>query len=305
VAPSHPPTLLTLAARALEHELRLPRGSRVLVAVSGGADSMALLHALARLAPRFGLELCAHGVDHGLRPEAAAELDLAEQLARDLGVPFGRTELGMKPSGNLQARARAGRHAALKAEAARVGAGVVATGHHADDRAETVLLRLLRGTSPRGLAVLPPRAGHLVRPLLRATRRDISAHLSRHGVPHREDPSNSDPRFLRVRVRHELLPLLATLSPGIVQHLNTLADEVALAAPLPHRASDGSELSLGRAQRAALRRLLEDHSLGGSIWIEGGRELSVDRGTGALQLSPFSPPSPSPRKRGRPPRAPR
>ena len=152
---SHPPTLLTLATRTLSEECGLERGERILVAVSGGPDSMALLDVLARLGPKLGFDIVAHGVDHGLRPEAAAELDLAERNAAQLGVPFARTKVALKSGGNLQARARAVRYAALEEAASAHSATLIATAHHADDRAETVLLRLLRGSGPRGLAVLP------------------------------------------------------------------------------------------------------------------------------------------------------
>jgi tRNA(Ile)-lysidine synthase len=105
-----------------------------------------------------------------------------------------------------------------------VGADRIATGHHADDRAETLLIRLLRGTGPVGLAVLPPRDGDRIRPFYRARRADVDAHVSRHHIPHAIDPSNRDPRFLRARVRHELLPVLERLSPRVVEHLCSLAD---------------------------------------------------------------------------------
>ena len=116
-------------------------------------DSTALLHVLSRLAQRFQIELFAHGVDHGLRPEASAELDLAERLARDLGVPFSRTRVSVASGSNLQGRARAARYAALDAEANRLDARWVATAHHASDRAETVLMHVLRGT--RAAPLLP------------------------------------------------------------------------------------------------------------------------------------------------------
>src|SRR5271154_5559480 len=102
---SHPPTLLTLAERTLREECELERGERVLVAVSGGGDSSALLHVLAKILHGFGATLVAHGVDHGLRPEAGAELDLAQALATKLGVPFERTRVEVGRGGNLQARA--------------------------------------------------------------------------------------------------------------------------------------------------------------------------------------------------------
>ena len=185
---------------------------------------MALLHVLSLLRHKVGFGLFAHGVDHGLRPDASSELDLAEGFARSLSVPFGRSRVLVAPGGNLQARAREARWAVLRAAASQVGADRIATGHHADDRAETLLIRLLRGTGPGGLAVLPPRDGDRVRPLYRARRADVQAHVSRHHIPHVADPSNRDPRFLRTRVRHELLPLLERLSPRVVEHLCHLAD---------------------------------------------------------------------------------
>jgi tRNA(Ile)-lysidine synthase len=223
---SHPPTLITLVRSAIRAHDLVPRGSTVLVAVSGGPDSMALLHVLAGLRARLAFGLFAHGVDHGLRPDAAAELDAAEAFARRLEVPFARTKVRVRPGGNLQARARDERWTALYDAAARVGATRIATGHHADDRAETVILRLLRGTRLGGLAVLPPLQGDRIRPMVHARRADIEAHVRRHRIPFCVDPSNADPRFLRARVRHEVLPVLERLGPRIVEHMCTLADEI-------------------------------------------------------------------------------
>ena len=222
---THPPTLITIARAALRDHGLVPRGTSVLLAVSGGPDSMALLHVMSLLRARHGFGLFAHGVDHGLRAEAARELDVAQHFARDLDVPFSRTQVNVKAGGNLQARARDARWGALRAAASRLGADRIATGHHADDRAETLLIRLLRGTGARGLAVLPPADGDRIRPFLRARRPDIDAHIERHHVPFATDPSNRDPRFLRARVRMQLLPELERLSPRIVEHLCALADD--------------------------------------------------------------------------------
>ncbi len=196
------------------------------MAVSGGPDSMALLHVLGLSREKLGLSVWAHGVDHGLRLEAASELDLAQELATQLGVGFSRSKVALERGSNLQERARAARYERLEAEAARVGA-LICTAHHADDRAETLLMRLMRGSGPGGLAVLPPRSEGRVRPMIRATRDDVLRHIDRHGLQVAMDPSNADPRFLRVRVRQELLPLLKELSPGIVGHLTALADQLA------------------------------------------------------------------------------
>jgi tRNA(Ile)-lysidine synthase len=223
---THPPTLITLARAALHDHALVPRGGVVLAAVSGGPDSMALLHVLALLRRRGAFGLFAHGVDHGLRAEASAELDLAEAFARTLDVPFARTCVTVPAGGNLQARARVARWAALREAAARAGADRIATGHHADDRAETMLIRLLRGTRARGLGVLPPRDDDRIRPFYQARRADVLAHIVRHHLPSIVDPSNADPRFLRTRVRQEILPALERLSPRIVEHLCRLADEL-------------------------------------------------------------------------------
>jgi len=222
---SHPPTLITLVRAALRRHELLPRGSSVLVAVSGGPDSMALLHVLAGLRRELGFGLFAHGIDHGLRAEAPLELDAAASFAKELDVPFGRSRVNVDAGGNLQARARTARWDALEAAARSAGAARIATGHHADDRAETLLIRVLRGTTTRGLAVLPPRDGDRIRPMLQARRSDVDAHVRRHRVPHSLDPSNRDPRFLRVRVRQEILPALERLNPRVVEHMYALADD--------------------------------------------------------------------------------
>ena len=274
--PSHPPTLLTLTARSVEKNALFTRGDRVVVAVSGGPDSMALLHVLARLRTKLGHELVAHGVDHGLRAEATTELDRAEALAGSLGVAFARTRVSVPRGGNLQARARDARYGALIEAATKAGARTLATAHHADDRAETVLIRLLRGAGPVGLAVLPPRAPSphaaevfLVRPFLDARRAAIEAHLARHGVPFAQDPSNRDPRYLRTRVRHELLPLLTELSPSIVTHLCALADQLLSSA-------DGTPI-FPRATRDALVALARTRSAKARVLLPGGLVASYDR----------------------------
>lgn len=274
MARSHPPSLMRRVGRCLERECGVKPGVGLLAAVSGGPDSMALLHVLALLAPRLGFRLAACGVDHGLRPEAAAELSLAAEFAESWKVPFERRAVVVEPGSNLQARARAARYEALRACAAERGLEYVVVAHHRDDRAETVLLRLLRGAGPRGLAVMPARAGDLLRPMIHASRADVLLHLERHRIPCCQDPSNRDARFLRARVRHELLPLLEELSPGAAHHLATLAEQLVTAGflenspasvdgtcPGPFDASvDG--VRLNREQAAQLRAALGGAVLG-------------------------------------------
>jgi tRNA(Ile)-lysidine synthase len=277
---SHPPTLITSVRRTLVEECGPLAGRSVLAAVSGGGDSQAMLSVMARLAPKLGFALLAHGVDHGLRPEASSELDVAEALAKQLGVPFGRTRLALERGGNLQARAREARYAALR-EVAAPHEALIATAHHADDRAETVVLRLLRGAGPRGLAVLAPRAQDVIRPLVRAGKHDVLLHLERHCLAFAEDPSNKDAAFLRVRVRREAMPLLQHLSPQIVRHLNALADALS-GSGLPELSGlDGlgtasDALKLNRAQiREVLRASRLDRSV--TIRVAGGKDLVTRR----------------------------
>lgn len=262
---SHPPTLLTLARRALESEIELPKSARVLVATSGGPDSMALLDVLAKLREELGFSLVAHGVDHGLRESAGTELDVAEGHAKRLGVVFGRTRVRVEPGGNVQARARDARHAALAAAKKKARARFIATAHHADDRAETVLIRVLRGSGASGLAVLPPKDGDLVRPFIRATRRDVMLHLERHAVPFMQDPSNDDARYLRTRVRHEVLPLLASLDPNVAAHLCALADDLGVL-----RENGEAVFRIPRAARTALATLARSGSPAAEVRLPGG-----------------------------------
>ncbi len=271
---SHPPALLRRTARTLREETPVHAGDRILVAVSGGGDSMALLHVLARLRSELGLVLFAHGVDHGLRAGASAELDLAEGFARELDVPFSRSALAVADGGNLQARAREARYAALAAAAGRLGARWVATAHHASDRAETLLLRILRGTSPRGLAVLPAAAEPLLRPFIRSPKSAVETHLERHRLSFATDPSNQNPRFLRTRIRHELIPLLEDLTPGATEHLNLLADEWTEPKPVVVTDAQGQPLPLQRSHAAQIRRAQKMRLPDARIWLTGGLEIT-------------------------------
>jgi tRNA(Ile)-lysidine synthase len=272
--------LLTLVKRTLTEECGVEKGAHVLVALSGGGDSTALLHALALLGKKLDFRVSAHGVDHGLRAEASAELDAAEALCVELGVAFSRTKLTLGDGGNLQARARAARRSALLAVAEERAADRIATAHHADDRAETVLIRLLRGSGPRGLSVLAPRDGIWIRPLCRARESDVRAHLARHALRFAEDPSNANRRFLRTRVRFELLPLLSELSPQIVMHLCALADALSEPAHAPGtKAELAVALELNRAQRELVGRALAFRQRSARVSLPGGRELSFDPAT--------------------------
>jgi tRNA(Ile)-lysidine synthase len=204
-------------------DLVLPE-TPVLVALSGGADSTSLVAALAALrdAGRAGPVSACH-VDHGLRPDSAADAGACRALCERLGVPL-RVVAVQVGGGNLQAAARRARYAALRAVAAEVGAARIATAHTRSDQAETVLLRLSRGAGARGLAGIPPRRGAIVRPLIDRSRAEVLSYLAARGLPHREDPTNATARFDRNRVRHEVLPALERLRPGAEAALARAAD---------------------------------------------------------------------------------
>lgn len=169
----------------------------VTCAVSGGADSTALL-VLARLAE---LDVTAVHVDHGLRPESASEAGMVRDLAIQLGASFRSERVELDPGSDLEARARAARRACI-------GPGAL-TGHTLDDQAETVLINLMRGSGVSGLAAMTPGGIH---PILSLRRSETVQLCELAGLDPVQDPSNLDPRFVRNRVRHEVLPLLADIS---------------------------------------------------------------------------------------------
>ena len=211
----------------------LPRGARVLVALSGGPDSVALLHILRTLERRGELAVAAAAhFNHQLRgAEADADETFCRDLAADAGVPFiaGRADVAARARESrrsIEDAARQARYEFLNDAADSAGAEAIAVGHSLDDQAETFLLRLIRGAGPAGLAGIRPRAGRVVRPLLDISRAELRGYAAEHGLDFRDDASNADVRIPRNRVRLELLPHLSLFSPAIAA---TLAREAALA----------------------------------------------------------------------------
>ena len=260
----------------------IPAGSTVVCAVSGGADSVYLLHRLWLLRTMLDFRLAAAHFDHGLRGEESRR-DAAfvrDFVARYCGVQHcvlrDGTEVELPPvelivgRGDVAAEARARgrgieetarelRYAFLEETADRVGAERIATAHTADDDLETLLLHLLRGTGLRGLTGIPPRRGRLIRPMLTTTRETVEEYLRRYGLPHVEDSSNTDERFLRNRLRRQVVPLLKEFSPGVTARIpdtvaRLRADEALLeelAQPLCRQAwEEGEDLVLPAAALA-------------------------------------------------------
>jgi tRNA(Ile)-lysidine synthase len=214
--------------RTIRERQLIEPGMRVLAACSGGPDSAALLLVLARLSSELDFELEAASVDHGLRENAAADVELARAQALAAGVAFHplRVHVERASSSSLQAAARTARYAALAELATRLGAQRVAVGHTQDDQAETVLMRMLRGAGIAGLASVEPlRRDGVIRPLIDCRRAAVAAFAAEHCVQVARDPSNVDLRFERVRVRAQLMPLLEREDPAVVPHLANLADD--------------------------------------------------------------------------------
>lgn len=227
----------------------LETGDKVVVGVSGGPDSLALLHSLMILQGDFGYTLQVAHLNHGLRPEAAADAEYVRDLAAAWGLPVTvarRDVLAYRQEHRLsiEAAAREVRYNFFQEVAAAVGATRIAVGHQAEDQAETVLLNLLRGSGLSGLKAMLPRRGRLIRPLLFVNRAEIEAYCRDNGLRPRRDYTNEDPVYRRNKIRHQLLPLLAReYNPAIVAALGRTAqilqEDENLLADLAHRALEG------------------------------------------------------------------
>jgi tRNA(Ile)-lysidine synthase len=257
--------LFSTALRESYRQLGLVGGS-VLLAVSGGADSTALLVGTAQVCEPLALRVEVATLDHGLRPEAQAEVQAVVRLAARWGLPCHVIPLHLSPGSGVEARAREARYSALESLRRERGLQVVATAHTASDQAETLLMRLVRGTALRGAAGIHRARPFLVRPLLERTREEVEAFLAGEGLSFVTDPMNRDPAFLRTRIRHEVLPVLARaagfpVAPRLAAFARLAAEDEALLSGLADGAwgrlslADGSLDAVGvRALEPPLRR---------------------------------------------------
>jgi tRNA(Ile)-lysidine synthase len=223
--------LITTVRRTIARHDMLSRGDKVVVAVSGGPDSVCLLSILRDLSRDMELSLHAAHLDHMFRgPGSAADARFVKQLAREWNLPASIEQRdvpaycagrGCSP----QVGAREVRYRFLEEIARQVGADRIALGHTASDQAETLIMRLLRGSGLSGLSGIPPKREKIVRPLLAVPREKILAYLTSRGISFVTDPSNLSPIYMRNRVRQEVLPLLERFNPRIVE---TLAMEASI-----------------------------------------------------------------------------
>ncbi len=198
----------------------LSAGDRVLVALSGGADSMCLLNSLWENSEKLGITVCAAHYNHRLRgEESERDARFAEKQCAQRNIPF-LCESGdvsteaEKTHRSLEETAREMRYAFLREAAEKLSCNVIATAHNADDNAETVLLNLTRGSGAKGLSGIPLRRGNIVRPLLMNTREEIEAYLEERNIPHVEDSSNASDDYTRNLIRHRVIPVLKEINPA-------------------------------------------------------------------------------------------
>jgi tRNA(Ile)-lysidine synthase len=272
-------TLISKLDRTIREHGLFQLNDTLIVALSGGADSTALLDMLSRL-PGFHLRPVAAHLNHCLRgADSDVDQEFCRKLAASYGIPFEFSRVDVKGLAkseglNLEDAGRRARIIFLEQVREKYGAAAIVTAHHSDDQAETILMRLLRGSGMTGLCGIPYRNQRgYIRPLLNVTRAEIVQYLTECGLDWREDASNQDTSFLRNRIRHELLPLLEQYNPSVRRSLIStaaiLADEDALLETLAEHAFNASWYKVGgsfacsiaafKAHPAALQRRILRH----------------------------------------------
>lgn len=303
--------LLTAVRAALEPLTN----TTLVVGVSGGPDSLCLLHLLTRVAPKARVALHVAHLDHAFRRDSPGDARFVEQIAREWDLPA--TVARRAPPKSSEEAARETRYAFFSEVAKATGATAVAVGHTADDQAETVLLHLIRGSGLTGLAGMWPDTElnglRVVRPLLGVLRAETHAYCQRHGIPYRDDPSNHSPRFTRNRVRSELLPLLRQFNPKVDEALLRLAaaaqaEEAFWRWFLPHLPRESLKALPRAVQTRVLKeayRRLTNQSLEGThiesllslvpgkrASLPGGVQAETERGRLVLRKTPIEKPAP-------------
>jgi len=296
IIPQHHPFVKTVA-RALRRRCGVEGGSTILAAVSGGADSVALIRILASLGPRrrWRLNLIIGHVQHHLRSNHDAEGDarFVEELAARLELPFIRSDLDLSGrSGNVEANARRARYNALSEMARDVNAAFVATAHHGDDQLETLLMRMLRGASVRGLAGMAwrrrlHREGDvwLIRPMLAVDRWSILAFLNDLDQPWRQDHTNADMTRLRAHLRHKVLPSLHAVNEKVAQRAVATADHLRGIAELLDQTVSLAADRVVRDKKSLMINRAEMRTQSQAVLLSLLRRLLIEAGVGPDSVS--------------------
>ena len=222
----------SVASFLARHDM-IPPGATVLCAVSGGADSVCLLHILHSLQSELDFHLVAAHYNHRLRgSESHRDEVFVRDLCGDWDIPcyVGSGDVAAEAKARklgIEETARDMRYAFLRQTAQELDGALIATAHNADDNAETILLNLIRGTGLRGLTGISPVREGIIRPLLNCSRQDIEEYLAFHQLPHVEDSSNADESYTRNKLRAQVMPLLRELNPPATQHMTTAAAQLA------------------------------------------------------------------------------
>lgn len=272
-------TTATSATRLTQHDIvervkqalarlgPVTRGDVVVVGVSGGPDSLTLLHVLLGLSSEVGFGVHAAHFDHGLRGEqsageARAVAAIADQWGASCTIDTAPPGSVVARGEGLQAAARRARYAFFDRVADAVGARWIATAHTMDDQAETAVMRWARGAGPSALAGIPSVRGRVLRPLLEVSRPEIEAYVNQHAIVPMRDPSNDDPRFLRARVRHHVMPALRAINPRAAQ---TIARTASLLADDAAYVDDAAQAAYARVRAES-----------GSGWVDLDRTAVAD-----------------------------
>jgi len=280
------------------------KGGIILCAVSGGRDSMCLLHYLHHLGKTGGFTVAAAHLNHLMRPTAQRDVDFVRSFCAENGIPFYTEAIPVYDKAKewdltVEEAGRRARYDFLTRTAETIGAERIATAHHQNDQAETVLLNLLRGTGPEGLGGIPPVRGRYIRPLLQTPRSEIEAYLEKNSIGHIEDETNTSRAYARNRLRLDLWPALEALHGGarenIVRCANIVRNENAYLNELANQylPETGTEISCsvlreapavlrGRILRQMMARLPAGKKDVGAIHVEALMKLCGEKGTLSL-----------------------
>ncbi|MDP9211769.1 MAG: tRNA lysidine(34) synthetase TilS [bacterium] len=266
----------------LRETLRPFAGRKLVVAVSGGLDSVTLLDLLIGLRDELGFKLIVAHADHGLRRGSAGDAKFVEALGAGHGLPFITTKLALKSGPNQEARAREARYRWLESVRKRRKADFIVTAHQADDQVETLFLHLARGTGLTGLTGMQVLSGRILRPLLHVPQKDLARYARRRKLRHRRDPSNRSVRFARNRVRHQVVRSLRKINPQLVetvsQSMRVFSSEYEVVRLLASRELTQVTTKTGEAERRLSRRKLLklDRAVRHLVWREALRLLVGD-----------------------------